>query len=187
MLTRLTYNEALDLLRRRKGHPINHFEQLRHRPLRPLNASRPLIVACCPLKSHVNLSTIIRTAGCCAVQEIIASGHAKLSDRIARDAVTGVALTVRSSLPPVLKALKAKGYNLVGLEQATNSVELSEFTFSRKTVLVVGSERGGVSPACLKLLDAVVEISVWGMPYSHNVATATSLALYEYCRQFPDG
>ena len=27
----------------------------------------------------------------------------------------------------------------------------------------------------------------WGLPYSYNVATAASLALYEYCRQFPSG
>jgi len=25
------------------------------------------------------------------------------------------------------------------------------------------------------------------MPFSYNVATATSLAIYEYCRQYPAG
>jgi tRNA G18 (ribose-2'-O)-methylase SpoU len=25
---------------------------------------------------------------------------------------------------------------------------------------------------------------VFGLPYSHNVATATAMAMYEYCRQF---
>jgi len=29
----------------------------------------------------------------------------------------------------------------------------------------------------------VIEIPVFGLPYSYNVATATALALYEYCRQ----
>lgn len=129
----------------------------------------------------------MRTAGCCGVEEVIATGNAKLSSRIARDAPTQVTLSVRNSLPPVLKKLKADGYCLVGLEQTTHSVCLPEYAFERKTVLVVGSEREGVPPDCLALLDAVVEISVWGMPYSHNVATATSLALYEYCRQFPNG
>ena len=42
-------------------------------------------------------------------------------------------------------------------------------------------------PDFLKLLDDVVEIPVWGMPYSYNVATATTMALYEYCRQYPAG
>ena len=32
-----------------------------------------------------------------------------------------------------------------------------------------------------------VEIPVWGLPYAYNVANATAMALYEYCRQFPRG
>ena len=52
---------------------------------------------------------------------------------------------------------------------------------------MIGSEREGLSDECLIQLDAVVEIPIWGMPYSYNVATATSMALYEYCRQYPTG
>ncbi len=96
-------------------------------------------------------------------------------------------LTVKNSLPPVLKKLKEEGYTLVGLEQTTNSTRLSDYSFPKKAALVVGSEREGLSDECLALLDAVVEIPVWGMPYSYNVATATSMALYEYCRQYPAG
>jgi tRNA G18 (ribose-2'-O)-methylase SpoU len=39
----------------------------------------------------------------------------------------------------------------------------------------------------LRVLDRVVEIPVYGMPYSHNAATAAAMALYEYCRQYPQG
>lgn len=119
--------------------------------------------------------------------EIIATGQAKLINKIARDGAENVKLTVRNSLPPVLKSLKTEGYTLVGLEQTTNSTQLSEYPFPKKTALVIGSEREGLSDACLALLDAVVEIPVWGLPYSYNAATATSMALYEYCRQHPDG
>lgn len=163
------------------------FEHIRHKPPRELKEERQLIVACSPLRSNVNLSTIFRMAGCCGVKEIIATGQAKLVNKIARDGAEHVNLTVRNSLPPVLKTLKKEGYTLVGLEQTTNSTQLSEYAFPKKTALIIGSEREGLSDACLELLDAVVEIPVWGMPYSYNAATATSLALYEYCRQFPDG
>ena len=37
------------------------------------------------------------------------------------------------------------------------------------------------------ILDDVVEIPVYGMPFSYNVGTAAAMALYEYCRQFPRG
>lgn len=163
------------------------FEHIRHKPPRELAEPRPLVVACSPMRSNVNLSTIFRMAGCCGVQEVIATGQAKLINKIARDGAESVKLTVKNSLPPVLKKLKQEGYVLVGLEQTTNSTQLSEYAFPKKTALIIGSEREGLADACLALLDAVVEIPVWGLPYSYNAATATSLALYEYCRQFPDG
>jgi len=163
------------------------FEHVRHKPPIPLTMDRELIVACSPLRSHVNLSTIFRTAGCCGIKQIIATGNAKLVGKIARDGADEVCLTVKNSLPPVLKKLKKEGYFLVGLEQTTHSTQLSEYQFNKKTVLVVGAEREGLADDCLALLDAVVEIPVWGLPYSYNVATATSMAIYEYCRQHPNG
>jgi tRNA G18 (ribose-2'-O)-methylase SpoU len=71
----------------------------------------------------------------------------------------------------------------VGLEQTTNSVCLFDYSFPLKTALVIGAEREGLSQAELDRLDAVVEIPVYGQPFSYNVATATTMAVYEYCRQ----
>ena len=106
---------------------------------------------------------------------------------IARDGADQVQIEVHRTLPPVLKELKAEGYTLVGLEQTTNSVSLHEYQFPRRTALVIGNERLGLTDEELQLVDAVVEIPVWGLPYAYNVANATAMALYEYCRQFPAG
>jgi tRNA G18 (ribose-2'-O)-methylase SpoU len=76
---------------------------------------------------------------------------------------------------------------LVGLEQTTNSVLLPEYQFQRKTALIIGNERTGLTEDALSLLDDVVEIPVFGRPYSYNVATAAAMALYEFCRQDPKG
>jgi tRNA G18 (ribose-2'-O)-methylase SpoU len=53
--------------------------------------------------------------------------------------------------------------------------------------LIVGAEREGLTDEELQLLHRVVEIPVYGQPASYNVATATTMAVYEYCRQFPNG
>jgi tRNA G18 (ribose-2'-O)-methylase SpoU len=106
---------------------------------------------------------------------------------IARDGADTVELEVHRTLGPVLKDLKTQGYQLVGLEQTTQSKNLHEFPFQRKTALVVGNERTGLTDDILSLLHDAVEIPVYGMPFSYNVATATAMALYEYCRQFPRG
>lgn len=163
------------------------FEHMRHKPPRTLAQPRELLVACAPLRSNVNLSRIVRVASCCGLSRIVCTGHAKLDRKIARDGADAIAIEVHRTLPPVLAELRSQGYRLVGLEQTTESVNLHAFRFPRRTALVVGNERSGLTDDLLTLLDDVVEIPVWGMPFSYNVATATTMALYEYCRQFPDG
>jgi tRNA G18 (ribose-2'-O)-methylase SpoU len=44
--------------------------------------------------------------------------------------------------------------------------------------VVLGGERGGVSPQVMRLADAVIEIPMRGMANSINVATAAALVLY---------
>lgn len=163
------------------------FEHVRHKPPTPLDQDREIVLACAPLRSKANLSTIIRMAGCCAVQKVIVCGGMKVDPTIARDSVEHLEIEHRRSLKPVLVNLKKDGYTLVGLEQTTNSSDLHTYQFPRRTALVIGNERLGIEDEELKVLDAVVEIPVWGMPYSYNVATATSMALYEYCKQYPRG
>ena len=163
------------------------FVHVRHKPPTPLARPRELVVACPTLRSNVNLSRIARTAGCCGVTRMICCGTARLIRKIARDGADAVALEVHRTLPPVLQALRGQGYELVGLEQTTGSESLHTFQFQRRTALVIGHERHGLAEEVLALLDRVVEIPVWGLPYAYNVATAASMAMYEYCRQFPQG
>jgi tRNA G18 (ribose-2'-O)-methylase SpoU len=161
--------------------------QQRHKPPTELQRPRELVVACPPMRSNVNLSRIVRAAGCCGVRRIVCCGNARVIGKIARDAAHSVHLEVHRTLPPVLKELRAAGFQLVGLEQTADSQSLYAFPFQRKTVLVVGSERLGIEEPILRLLDHTVEIPVYGLPYAHNAATAAAMALYEYCRQYPLG
>lgn len=148
---------------------------------------RELVLACPQFKSAVNLSRIVRLAGCTAVDRLIVCGQTKIDSRIARDGIEHVKIERRNSLPSVLRKLAQAGYQIVGLEQTDNSHSIFEFQFKRETVLVIGHERQGISDDQLALLDECIEIPVYGMPYSYNVVTATTMAVYEYCRQFPLG
>ena len=163
------------------------FIHQRHKPPAVLDRPRELIIACAPLRSNVNLSHILRTAGCCGVARVICCGHAKALAKIARDGADTVALEVHRSLPPVLKELARQGYRLTGLEQTTNSISLHDYRFERKTALVIGNERLGLTEEELAVVDDIVEIPVYGLPYAYNVHTATAMALYEYCKQYPRG
>ncbi|MBP90060.1 MAG: RNA methyltransferase [Planctomycetaceae bacterium] len=166
---------------------MSDFEHQRHKPPTPLERPRELALVCAPLRSSVNLSRIVRVASCCGITRLIACGQTKVDPKITRVVPDAFRLERHRTLPPVLKKLRQEGYRLVGLEQTTNSHNLHEYAFSRKTALVIGNERLGLEDDALTLLDDVVEIAVYGMPYSYNAAAATTMALYEYCRQFPTG
>jgi tRNA G18 (ribose-2'-O)-methylase SpoU len=166
---------------------MDEFVQKRHERPADLIKPRELIVACPPMRSNVNLSRIARAAGCCGIRRLICCGTAKVVSKIARDSHETLNIEVHRTLLPVLRRLGAEGHQLVGLEQTTGSESLFTFPFERRCVLVVGNERNGIEPEVLRVLDRVVEIPVYGMPYSHNAATAAAMALYEYCRQYPQG
>lgn len=159
----------------------------RHKEPTVLTRPRELVLVSPPLRSNVNLSRIVRVASCCGITQVIACGNPKIDPKIARDGAEQVQLQIRRSLPPVLKTLKSEGYQLVGLEQTSDSVNIHEFSFNRRTALIIGHERLGIDAESLCILNAAIEIPVYGLPFSYNVATATSMALYEYCRQFPNG
>ena len=166
---------------------MSKFEHIRHKPPEVPAVARELVVACPPMRSHVNLSHIVRTCGCFGIRRVIACGAAGLHGRIARDGADQVALEIHRSLPPVLDRLRAEGWEIVGLEQATGSEPLFTFRFAARTVLVVGNERTGLTAEELARLDRVAEIPMAGLPHSLNAATATAVAVYEYCRQWPAG
>ena len=159
------------------------FEHIRHKPPTVPTVPRELLLVLAPMRSNVNLSRIIRLAGCAGMTRIIQCGPGKVDREIARDAVDVVEIVQRRSLAPVLEQLAEENYVRVGLEQTTNSVCLYDYQFVNKTALVIGAEREGLSQQELDRLDVVVEIPVYGQPYSYNVATATTMAVYEYCRQ----
>ena len=163
------------------------FAHQRHKPPRTLAQPRELVVVCAPMRSNVNISRIARAASCCGLKRILCTGPVKLDRRIARDGADTLRIEIHRTLPPVLAELRELGYRLVGLEQSTNSHDLHHYSFEQQTALVIGNERSGLTAELLVLLDDVVEIPVWGKPFSYNVATATAMTLYEYCRQFPEG
>ncbi len=163
------------------------FVHQRHQPPTSLERPRELIMACVPMRSNVNISQIARAASSFAVEKLVLSGNPSLHKKIARDATSELTISIHRSIGPVIKKLKKDGYRIVGIEQTSNSQNIHQYTFQRRTVLVVGNERLGISEDVLALLDDVVELPVWGLPHSYNASTAANMVMFEYCRQFPTG
>ena len=166
---------------------MSDFVHQRHKPASSLEQPRELVLAFPALRSRVNLSRIVRLASCAGIRRLVTCGSLRVDEKISRGGEEQLEMETHRSLLPTLKKIKQQGIPLVGLEQASGSVSLYDFCFPRQVVLVIGHERAGLEDELLQVLDQVVEIPVYGLPMSYNVATATAMAVSEYCRQYPAG
>ncbi|CAK9173315.1 unnamed protein product [Ilex paraguariensis] len=82
-----------------------------------------------------------------------------------------------------LEKKKQKGFTILGLEQTANSIPLDQYTFPKKTVLVLGREKEGIPVEIIHILDACIEIPQLGVVRSLNVHVSGAIALWEYTRQ----
>lgn len=88
------------------------------------------------------------------------------------------------SAPEVVQRLRQRGYQIVAIEQAHHSVPYTRAGIYRPPLcLIFGHERAGVAPAALDAADLRVELPVYGMANSLNVAMACALVGYEILRQ----
>jgi 23S rRNA (guanosine2251-2'-O)-methyltransferase len=139
----------------------------------------PCAVAIPEAKFVENVGGIIRTANAFLINEII------LDKNVYNKAATaGTAPWENINVTDDLFAyIKERGYISVALEQHPRSVPLWDFVFPLNTVIITGHEVHGMSDEMVEKCNHVIEIPQFGLVESLNVSTATSIALYEYCRQ----
>lgn len=84
-----------------------------------------------------------------------------------------------------LSQKRLDGYDLIGLEQTSSSVQLHKAAFNRKKcVLVVGNEKHGMPVEVINMMDRCVEIAQFGIVRSLNVHVSASILLWEVRKQF---
>ena len=88
------------------------------------------------------------------------------------------------STTEVVARLRTRGYQIVAVEQAHNSTPYWRGgIYQPPLALILGHERAGVAAAALVEADVCVEVPVFGMANSLNVAMTCSLVGYEILRQ----
>jgi tRNA G18 (ribose-2'-O)-methylase SpoU len=85
----------------------------------------------------------------------------------------------------LLAGIKADGYELIALEQATSSTQLADYRPPMKVAILLGREVDGIDEQLLALCDKTVEIPMYGHKESYNVVQAAAMALY-HCRFMTD-
>ena len=87
--------------------------------------------------------------------------------------------------PDIIDIYKKDGYRIVGIENDENAVTTYEYKFQPKSMLVLGSETGGIEESIYPKLDDTVIIPQYGVTGCLNVVHAGGIALYEFRRQYP--
>ncbi|KAM9613518.1 putative methyltransferase TARBP1 isoform 1-T1 [Trichechus inunguis] len=88
-----------------------------------------------------------------------------------------------SQLIDYLQQKKAEGYTIIGVEQTAKSLDLTQYCFPEKSLLLLGNEREGIPANLIQQLDVCVEIPQRGIIRSLNVHVSGALLIWEYTRQ----
>ena len=143
-----------------------------------------LFVLCDEITDPRNFGALLRVAECFSVDGVIFS-----KNRTAPvTPVTAKASTGASELVPLfsvsntgeaVRRLRKVGFEAVVADVTGEAVPLNAFSFSERTVLIVGREGKGIRPLLRNMADKVVTIPLFGEITSLNVAQATSIFLYK--------
>ena len=134
-----------------------------------------------------NFGAIARTAECNNVHGIIipSKGSAMVtSDAIktSAGALSNLPVCSEHNLKDVIAYLQNSGLKVVGCTEKGAEI-VYKTKLSEPLAIIMGSEKDGISPAYLKLCDALVKIPMYGSIESLNVSVSASILMYEVNRQ----
>lgn len=87
------------------------------------------------------------------------------------------------NLDSFVKDKKSEGFIFVSTEMSSKSIRLPQFEFPEKVIIMMGSEKDGLSRELKEIADISVTIPMVGMVKSYNVSVATAIFLYELFKQ----
>lgn len=135
-----------------------------------------------------NLGSIFRTAAAYRVEHLYLAAMQidPTSTNVGKTALGAdrfVPWTEHEDLASAFAVARGAGYSMVGLELADQAVPMHDVELPAPMCLVIGHEDRGLSKSALAECDSVVFLPQLGRIGSLNVATATSIAIYEARRQ----
>ncbi|OIQ28557.1 MAG: RNA methyltransferase [Bacteroidetes bacterium MedPE-SWsnd-G2] len=149
----------------------------------------PLTVVADNINNAPNIGSLFRTCDAFGVHQLVlCGGNIELGRKMtktSRSTEKNVNFSIEENALTVVKELKQKGAKIIGLEITSKSISVQNLDVRKEKnlVIIVGSEKFGISEQLLELCDEVVHIDMFGQNSSMNAVQATSIALYEITKQ----
>ena len=150
------------------------------------SAKLPLILVLDSIRSMNNIGSIFRSADAFRIEGLILCGitaqppHPDIH-KTALGAEERVPWHYSSSALEAVRELQTKGYTVLALEQAHESLRLDHFVPEpgARYALVLGNEVKGVAEEVVAAADHCLEIPQYGTKHSLNVSVAAGIALWQ--------
>jgi tRNA G18 (ribose-2'-O)-methylase SpoU len=170
---------------------LSHPELVLRQQIRQKEPRLPFCVLLNDIRSLYNVGSIFRTADGIGVEKIWVCGITGFPpdtqiSKTALGAEKKVPWEYREDACSIVRELKAKGYQIVFLEQVAGSIPYQDYEPAGPVCLIIGNEITGVSEKLLSLCDRTIEIEMAGLKNSLNVAVAFGVVgfrLREWWRQ----
>lgn len=153
----------------------------------------PVIILLDDVRSMNNVGSVFRTADAFLVEAIYLCGFTPVPPhREIQKTALGATETVSwkhfASAAEALIELKKNGWKIYAIEQAENSISLSEFQRdeNQKLVLIFGNEVEGVKQELIDECEGVIEIPQYGMKHSLNIAVSAGIVMWEIAGKITD-
>ena len=147
----------------------------------------PVAIVLDSVRSMHNVGSIFRTGDGFAVEQICLCGitsqppHREI-EKTALGATQSVNWTYHADAADAVDELRQKGYTIIAIEQAENSVMLNEFKpkTDEKYALIFGNEVNGVSDEVMAKIDTCLEIPQFGTKHSFNIVVSAGIVLWDF-------
>jgi len=135
-------------------------------------------------QSH-NASAVLRTCDCFGIQDVHIIEN-KNEYAVNPDVALGSSnwLTLHqyykknNNTEDCIKKLKKQGYSIIASTPHKNDCLIEELDISRKTAIMFGTEKDGLSDISIKHADSFVKIPMVGFTESFNISVSAAIALF---------
>ncbi|MBR4481020.1 MAG: RNA methyltransferase [Prevotella sp.] len=147
----------------------------------------PLVVVLDDVRSMYNVGSVFRTGDAFRIEAVFLCGITSTPPsteihKTALGAEDSVAWQYYKTALEAVESLKAKGYEVLAVEQAHGSTMLQDFKplSGKKYAVVFGNEVKGVHQEVVDASDGCLEIPQYGTKHSLNVSVTAGIVIWYF-------
>ena len=134
-----------------------------------------------------NFGSICRSAESMGVHGIIIPNKEsaqinEIAIKASAGAINNINICRTENLEKIILLAKNSGLSIIACSEKSNK-DIYDINFKKPVLIVIGSERNGISKNIISLCDEIGKISISGKTSSLNASVATGIVLYEQNRQ----